>query len=101
MKAQKREADVFYFVLYGQKTHKADMNNFSASLCHRNIHSQTTLIQVFPVTLLVLLHCLRPAQPENVSSICIIMPPFLWSSQFTPVPTRQPETERQHLRQGH
>ena len=41
-------------------------------------------LEVFPVTLLVLPRCLRPAHPENMSSICIIMPPVKWSSQFLP-----------------
>lgn len=64
--------------------------------------SQTALIQVFPVTLLVLPRCLGPAHPENMLSICIIMSTIFCEAHssclglagvYCPVRTRLPGTE--------
>lgn len=81
MKTKKRDVDIFSFVPCLQKTPM--LKSWHELLLTLSVqqnsqsHSQTTLNQVLPVTLLVLPRCLRPAQPENMSPICVIMSPFL------------------------
>lgn len=95
----KKERETSWYIcmlLYRQKTPLS--GSWQKLLQNRQSHSQTTLIQVLPVTLLVLPRCLRAVQPENVSPIHVIMSPFLWSSRrslaviYYPVQTRLQET---------